>query len=318
MSKNYSKRPEGPTPVAATKTEPYTSHGRPDEGRSTHGLTALGLHDHLASRQSVTRPVLRGLLLWAVFAHSFAATFDEQAPSSQNGAKSRHTFEVASVKPAAPLAQVAGQFPKSPTTKIDPGRVDIEATPLSSIIARAYKVKVFQISGEAWLGGARFDIHAKISAGDSTADVPEMLQSLLSDRFHLKAHQGMEELSIYALMCEKTGPRLSPAPTGYAPTSSVNVRPFKLDQFASFLYLALDRPIINETGLTGAYLFDMTPVVRDISQKASASQGNGMAEEPVGTGSFRLVKSLGLRLVPAKRKFPVVVIDSIETIPVEN
>jgi uncharacterized protein (TIGR03435 family) len=46
-------------------------------------------------------------------------------------------------------------------------------------------VKAFQISGPAWISTERFDIVAKLPDGASKEKVPQMLQSVLEDRFRL-------------------------------------------------------------------------------------------------------------------------------------
>src|SRR5437588_1341382 len=88
-------------------------------------------------------------------------------------------FEVASVKQAAPqqmgrmMVRMGG----------DPGRVDYANVSLKDVLARAYNVNSYQISGPAWLDSERYDITAKVPEGVNTDQVPAMLQGLLVDRF---------------------------------------------------------------------------------------------------------------------------------------
>jgi uncharacterized protein (TIGR03435 family) len=70
---------------------------------------------------------------------------------------------------------------------------------LKNYISRAYRVKVLQITGPDWLGGERFDIAAKLPDGATPAQIPEMLQGLLEERFHLTIHREMKESPVYAL-----------------------------------------------------------------------------------------------------------------------
>ncbi len=60
---------------------------------------------------------------------------------------------------------------------------------LKDCIRVAYGVKDFQVQGPDWIGSARFDIVAKLPAGSSQDQIPEMLQSLLVDRFKLTLHR---------------------------------------------------------------------------------------------------------------------------------
>jgi uncharacterized protein (TIGR03435 family) len=84
-------------------------------------------------------------------------------------------FEVASVKPAT--------TPRVPI--IDASLVDFTA-PLSTLIGVAYKVRLDQISGPDWVFTTRYDVQAKLPDGSTEAQAPEMLQTLLAERFKLQ------------------------------------------------------------------------------------------------------------------------------------
>ena len=101
------------------------------------------------------------------------------------------TFDVASVK-LGTIDQakiMAGQ--QHVGLKVEGNRVDIGISSLSELIGMAYKVKYYQIRGPDWLGptGQRFDIVAKMPAGATKDQVPEMLQALLAERFKLTLHR---------------------------------------------------------------------------------------------------------------------------------
>jgi uncharacterized protein (TIGR03435 family) len=121
-------------------------------------------------------------------------------------------FEVASIKPAAPLdanAVMSGKLHLGMRT--DAARVDIGYLSLADLIHLAYRVKPFQISGPDWMGGQRFDIQAKIPEGASTDQVPEMLQALLAERFKLAVHRENTEQAVYALVVGKGGSKMKDA-----------------------------------------------------------------------------------------------------------
>jgi uncharacterized protein (TIGR03435 family) len=61
-------------------------------------------------------------------------------------------------------------------------------------------------------GGTQFDIAAKLPEGASEDQVPEMLQNLLADRFKLAVHRANTEQPGYALVVDKGGLKLKPAP----------------------------------------------------------------------------------------------------------
>src|SRR5207237_2680445 len=71
---------------------------------------------------------------------------------------------------------------------------------LADLIPYAYRVKRHQLSGPAWMNGTRWDILAKIPAGQPHDRAPEMMQNLLAERFKLAIHRENREQSVYALV----------------------------------------------------------------------------------------------------------------------
>jgi uncharacterized protein (TIGR03435 family) len=141
-------------------------------------------------------------------------------------------FEVASVKPAAPLDRgqiLSGQAHVG--MRIDAARVDIGFMSLADLIRVAYRVKPYQVSGPDWMASERFDVLAKLPEGASREQVPEMLQALLADRFKLTVHRESKEHAVYALVVGKNGPKLkesapdADAPAGGAPTAGYDANP---------------------------------------------------------------------------------------------
>jgi len=119
------------------------------------------------------------------------------------------TFEVASVKPAAP--QTPGRMmvgmrggPGTP----DPGQVTLTNVTQKMLLARAYGVQDYQISGPGWLESERYDIVAKVPEGATKEQFQAMLQNLLAERFKLTLHHETKELPQYALVVAKNGPKL--------------------------------------------------------------------------------------------------------------
>lgn len=121
--------------------------------------------------------------------------------------RSALAFEVASVKPTAPLEGGGMMI----STTIEEGRIRFVGVPLKSVLVRAFDVKEYQIVGPAWLTSERYDIDATYPAGATKNDVPAMLRALLAERFKLKFHMEPRELSIYALLAPKGASKLKPA-----------------------------------------------------------------------------------------------------------
>jgi uncharacterized protein (TIGR03435 family) len=122
------------------------------------------------------------------------------------------TFEVASIKPAAPQGQ--GRFmvgtrggPGTP----DPERLTLTNVSLKQILANAYDVKDYQIQGPTLLESERFDITAKIPKGSTKEQARIMMQNLLVERFKLTLHRDKKEFPMFGLVVGKNGPKMKRA-----------------------------------------------------------------------------------------------------------
>jgi uncharacterized protein (TIGR03435 family) len=121
-------------------------------------------------------------------------------------------FEVAAVRPAAPPTPEtfrSGQFRIG--TTVDKGRVDFEFVSLADLLPYAFGVKSFQVSGPEWMKASRWNIQATLPEGAPQAQVPEMMQQLLADRFQLTVHHEKREQPVYELVVAKGGPKLEAA-----------------------------------------------------------------------------------------------------------
>src|SRR5947209_12153437 len=118
------------------------------------------------------KPTLAGV---GLFALTSCAAFAQAPPS----------FEVASIKQAAPQ-QMGRQMVRMGG---DAGRVDYANVSLKDVLARAYGVNAYQVSGPSWLDTERYDIAAKVPEGVAADQVPAMLQALLLDRFKMTVHK---------------------------------------------------------------------------------------------------------------------------------
>ena len=135
-------------------------------------------------------------------------------------AENSPSFEVASVKPAAPITGNAIRVmmrggPGSP----DPGQITYSNVTVKNVLMNAYGVKGFQISGPGWLDSERYDIVAKLPRGATKAESMAMLQNLLAERFKLTLHREKKDLPMYALVVGKNGPKMKEAVDEPAPKS---------------------------------------------------------------------------------------------------
>jgi len=119
------------------------------------------------------------------------------------------SFEVASVKPAAPITgnAIRVMMRGGPGTP-DPGQISYTNVTVKNVLPNAYGVKSFQISGPGWLDSERYDIVAKLPRGATKEQFMVMLQNLLAERFKLALHREKKDLPMYALVVGKNGLKL--------------------------------------------------------------------------------------------------------------
>jgi len=254
-------------------------------------------------------------------------------------------FEVASIKPAAPDSQ--GTFIQFQP----PNGLRVTNMPVRFLIRFAYDVQDFQISaGPGWIKSDRYDIQAKAENAADSQTVPddprkltddqrktmneqmrERMRTLLSDRFQLQIHKETKEAPVYALVVAKGGPKLKENPgtaggrqgIGMRPGGQANGTAAPLALLANLLSNVLSRPVIDRTGLTGKYDFELkwTP---DAGQEIGPPGGlpPGVVPppppDPNGPTIFTaLQEQLGLRLESAKGPMEMIVVDRVEK-PSEN
>jgi bla regulator protein blaR1 len=281
------------------------------------------------------KPVSLGTALWLSVGRMFAQT--EPAPQPL-------TFEVASVKPS-PQNCPGGACPSM--ISFEPGGgLRVAGVPLKRLIGIAYQVQDFQITGgPAWINTDRFDINAKAESHNEADAFPadpskltdeqrktgadrmrERLRDLLADRFQLVIRRESKEQQVYALVVAKGGPKLQGSKEGKGMMrlgrgmlSGEGVEPAFL---ATALSGRLGRPVIDKTGLTGKYDFELkwTPDPGQFGPPGPPPPGVQLPPppDPNGPSLFTaLPEQLGLRLQSEKAPAEVLVIERVDK-PSEN
>jgi uncharacterized protein (TIGR03435 family) len=276
---------------------------------------------------------------------SCCAAFGQQPPE-------KIAFEVASIKPAQPMPMGRMRIGMN----ADAGMLRYTNVTLKDCIRNAYRVKDFQVQGPDPIESARFDIVAKLPAGSSPDQIPEMLQALLADRFKLTLHRDTKEHAIYALVVGKGGAKLKPAqiaadeaaaPGGNSGRGGMarNAVVMQMDgagahlkapsatlaTLAEMISRFSERPVVDMTGIQGLYDFDL---VFSPENMRGMRMGGGMP--PPGEGGhpapdgqteapaeragsiYDSVQRYGLKLEPRKAPMEVLIVDHIEKTPTEN
>lgn len=235
------------------------------------------------------------------------------------------TFEVATVKPIDTTHGVM-----DPGVRVYPGgRLVLHALPLKALIAAAYDVSYWQLSGgENWMDKDAYDVEAKPAAQSGTYSLRhtrtgigderlrQMLQTLLTERFQLKIYRETKAGSVYLL--ERSGKAWPLRSTKYTEDEPVmgapgfsgeiehvgghwflfNVSVQQLAKFAS--NYVLHKPVIDQTGLDGS--FDFRDADANIQQDNSDFESSFMA----------FVKSIGLKLTSSKGPVETLLIEHAE------
>jgi uncharacterized protein (TIGR03435 family) len=223
-------------------------------------------------------------------------------------------FEVASVKRSHDGPN-PGDIPRNMDTS--PGHFAMRNIPLRHAIVWAYDLKDYQVSGPDWIkGDERYDIVASAGSPVPESKLRLMLQALLLERFQMKMHREPKELPVYVLTAGKGAPKLKPAADDTPPTlsgnaGSVTFHNQPVSRFAFLLTRRLDRPVLDGTGLSGLYDFQI-----DLSGLGFAGRP---AEDASAPSVFTTVqRDLNLKLEPRKETIDILVIDSASRVPVEN
>jgi uncharacterized protein (TIGR03435 family) len=202
---------------------------------------------------------------------------------------------------------------------------------LNDLIAFAYSVQDKQIvNAPDWTGKDRYDLSAipDVEGIPTVAQMRVMLQKLLADRFKLTFHQEKRDMSAFVLTVVKTGEKLTPTEDkgpgpgiGFVPAPGGLKFIVKNGTVAAFTtalqMVVLDRPVVDQTGLTGHYDISLTFSPDD-------SQFNGHPPIPPKTDKtdtttesapslFEAIqKQLGLKLDAQKTAVDVIAIDHVE------
>ena len=240
-------------------------------------------------------------------------------PPKAMAADANPVFEVATIKPSRPDTPGIG-------IRVNGRQFSTLNTTLSDLIKFAYGIHAKQIvGGPLWLESEKYDLLATPEGEGQPNDkqLRTMLQKLIADRFQLTFHRDKKELSVYAIVVEKTGPKLTKNESnpnglpglGLRGLGNLVVRNANMADFAGLLQsVILDRPVLDQTGLAGRFDFTLlwTPdefQFSGLGARGAPPQADGAAAPDLFT-AFR--EQLGLKLDSTKAPTEVLVIDRVE------
>jgi uncharacterized protein (TIGR03435 family) len=219
----------------------------------------------------------------------------------------RRDFDVASIKLSPPPYDRISMRPGSP------GTLNYRNVSLLECIAKAYDLQNYQVIGPKWASEERYLIMTKAPAETKEREMMEMLQNLLADRFNVAVHFDTSIMPVYALVLanhdhlrvssDADQPGLKPAGNGW---SAKHVSMSDFARFLSSSLLHLDRPVIDKTGLTNFFDFELEYLTTK-GTLGAAEASSPEDNNPVITTAIR--EQLGLKLVASKSPVRVLVID---------
>jgi len=195
-------------------------------------------------------------------------------------------------------------------------RVTIRNENLANLMQFAYAIHPRQMANlPDWAFHDSYDIEGTTDTPDepSLRQQQEMLQKLLADRFGLKFHREQREMDAYAVQIAKGGPKLKPTANpdaepdqqgnGHGTEQTIKYTSASMQDFAFGSQFFLDRPVVDQTGLSGRYDFSY----RYTYDEEHATDPNAPP------GLFTAVQQqLGLKFEPVKAPVEVFVIDHVE------
>ncbi len=236
---------------------------------------------------------------------------------------SAQEFEVASIKPSPEMSSLQGPVSFGPgggPGTGSPVRYWCNFCELSELVSQAYGLPEYRTVSTKRMSTDRFHVVATIAPGTTRDHFQSMLQHLLVERFGLQVHHEMRETRAYRLLIARGGAKLRPHVEGApveARSTGETVQPgyyyhkrATLADFAKVVENQLQKPVVDATGLTGEYDFDLSWSDNDLDTSEQSH-----SDLPTLTSAIR---SLGLTVDSHREQIDVIVIDSVSRSPTKD
>lgn len=259
-------------------------------------------------------------------------------------------FEVVSIKPFKTGAMMIG-------VRTVPDGITMTGMPLAMLIRQTFGLTADRILDEpGWVKSARYDIAAKVTASDASKmekltsrEQWQMMVPVLESRFGMKFHHETKTVRVYTLVDAKGGPKLHPSQstkeqlkmgrqmmTVTTKGMTLHGDGVPMSLFVRMISGQLGSTVVDKTGLTGKYDFDLTfaplngfggmpgpmgpgggPSSRGAEAMAPSAaspseKDTSSTDEPPPSLPTALQEQLGLKLKMQKIPMDVIVIDQIQ------
>jgi uncharacterized protein (TIGR03435 family) len=225
-------------------------------------------------------------------------------------------FDVVSIKPSKP------DTPGQAITMNGRNFATLNMT-VSGLIAFAYGVQAKQLVGMPdWATQVKYDIAAKPDGDGMPNDrqIKGMIQKMLADRFKFTFHNDKRELAVYALVVARGGHKLTRSENQntlpalfFRGLGNFPVRSATMREFAQTMQnTVLDRPVVDQTGLTERFDFTLTWTPDQFQFNGAAARLPPPPDNAPPDLFTAIQEQLGLRLESTKAQADVMVVDRIE------
>ena len=234
-------------------------------------------------------------------------------------ANAKPAFDVATIKPGEPGRQ--GKLIGFRGREFSAMNFNV-----NDLVSFAYGLHSAQIVGApAWFATDLYDITGvpDVEGIPSQKQQSLMLQKLLADRFQLKFHHDQKELSVYLITVAKGGPKMvvdSGSPDDgigffFRGLGDLTVRNLTMADFATwFQGSVMDKPVVDHTGLTDRYDFNLkwTPDDSQFVQFRGSSPLPPPRDDAPPSLYTAAQEQLGLKFEATKAPDDIIVIDHVE------
>lgn len=240
-------------------------------------------------------------------------------------------FDAVSIRPADPGGMARWRFV--------PDGVSFENIALPALIMEAYGVRQpYQLLGmPKWAESAHYAIQAKVDEADVPAleklkhkQMDMMVQPILVERFSLRCHWETRALPVEKLQVSGKSANLKDAAAAdnsktvtvgdatigagsllITATGHIMARAINMQTLVSYLEGQVNKDVIDETGLTGKYDFEMQLPSSYTNPSGAAEDGSQFQDSRDDLIQDGL-SQIGLKLASSKAEVPVLVIDELK------
>jgi uncharacterized protein (TIGR03435 family) len=233
-------------------------------------------------------------------------------------------FAVASIKPSS---RILGKDRPPSRLAFQPEGVRGRNVTLKDLILEAYGLRPHQVTGGPdWLDMNEYDIEGRSDGPTTREEFRRTLQKLITERFHFSFHRETRQMSVYALIVDKGGPKIHPLPDS-SEKRAVVFPAFRgdLQDLADLIGVQLSiptpspaadptrpsiaagppAPVVDFTGLHGIYELNL-----DLKSEVTMDMFTSWQRF--------LQEHCGLKLESRKSQVPVLVVEKVERIPMPN